>query len=139
MCCGIAARSTKSHESTRSWMLHNLADTTIGRCGHQHTCDQANRIAPTEQARALQARRLSGWFITYREEITRTFVGTQHSPHFLKCKGPRAAPAEDRHLITAFIDRAVAIERFRNRQRLAFCLEGCDQLRLWPRTEAGVG
>jgi hypothetical protein len=42
-------------------------------------------------------------------------------------------------LISGFVNRPVAIERFRNRQRLAFGFEARDQLWLRPRAETRIG
>ena len=48
----------------------------------------------------------------------------------------RAASSKHRNLISTLVNRAIAIQWFRNRERFAFGFERRDQHRSWSRAEA---
>src|SRR5262249_45592149 len=56
--------------------------------------------------------------------------------HLIDLERARAATSEDGKLVTALVDRAIAIEPLRKRDRLALGLERRDQLWRGLRTEA---
>src|SRR5258705_12354801 len=55
-----------------------------------------------------------GWLIGHRVKLPVPHV---HALHFLFVKRPRSAPVEDRQLVAALVNRTIAIDSLRDRQR----------------------